>query len=272
MKYLIICILLFLSGCDVESTMSEKVSLPLISDIPESTWQKLFQRRIYFGHQSVGNNLLQGINELKNIYPWLNLSIESFDDSINTEAPQLIHSLIGENGKPGAKNTDVEKLLTGKLKASVDVAFFKYCYVDFEADTDIEKVFKEYKNTIDTIKNSNPEIVIVHFTSPLTENQSGIKGFIKKVLGKPVGEMLENVKRNEYNQMILDEYEQDGLVFDLAGYEATRKDGSLNLFKYKGKDYKYLAHDYSSDGGHLNKAGQKYIAEKFLVFLAQNIH
>lgn len=270
MKYLIIYILLLVAGCDGKSTMTEKVSLPLISDIPEPAWKKLFQKTIYFGHQSVGDDLLQGVEELKEIYPWLNFNVKKFDNSIKVEAPQIVHSLIGANGKPGSKNIDVENLLTGKLKNSVDIAFFKYCYIDFEADTDLGKTFEEYKNTINKIKNSNHETVIVHFTVPLTENQSGIKGFIKKVLGKPLGGMLENVKRNDYNQMIIDEYGKEGLVFDLAGYEATKVDGSPNLFEYKGRNYKHLVHAYSRDGGHLNKAGRKFIAEQFLLFLVQN--
>jgi len=271
-KYLIVFVLLLVSGCDGESTVTKKVSLPLISDVSESTWEKLSQKTIYFGHQSVGNNLLQGIEELKEIYPSLNINIVKFDNSIQVEVPQIIHSLIGENEKPGSKNIDVEELLTGRLRNSVDVAFFKYCYIDFGSDTDSNKIFKEYKNTINKIKNSNPEMVIVHFTVPLTEIQEGVKGTIKKLLGKPVGGVMENVKRNDYNQMIIDEYGKDGLVFDLANYEATKSDGSLNLFEYKGKKYKYLAHAYSSDGGHLNEVGRKFIAERFLLFLAQNIH
>ena len=47
----------------------EKVSLPSIKDVPAEKWQELSQKKIYFGHQSLGNNIITGIQDLMKEYP-----------------------------------------------------------------------------------------------------------------------------------------------------------------------------------------------------------
>ncbi len=41
-----------------------KTTLPSIKGVPAETWQKLSQKKIYFGHQSVGNNIIDGIKDI----------------------------------------------------------------------------------------------------------------------------------------------------------------------------------------------------------------
>ena len=47
----------------------EKVSFPSIKDVPAEKWKRLSQKKIYFGHQSVGNNIINGIEDLMREYP-----------------------------------------------------------------------------------------------------------------------------------------------------------------------------------------------------------
>ena len=35
-----------------------------LEGVTESTWKKLAEQRIYFGHQSVGFNIIEGINDI----------------------------------------------------------------------------------------------------------------------------------------------------------------------------------------------------------------
>jgi lysophospholipase L1-like esterase len=98
------------------------------------------------------------------------------------------------------------------------------------------------------------------------------KSYVKNALHFTSWKYTDNVRRNEYNAMLLNEYGQTGTVFDLALFEATRQDGSRVQFNGPGgKEYLALNPDYSSDGAHLNEAGAKVIAERLLLFLLENI-
>ena len=239
--------------------------------LSESISEKLAGKTIYFGHQSVGSNILHGIEELKGKYPWLSVSIDKIDNIKKTTDMQVLHSFVGENGKPSSKNDSFKKTIVNDLAGSIDIAVLKYCYVDLNAKSDINKIFNNYKKTVQFINKTYPNVIIIHFTVPLTTNQGGIKAVIKKILGRPVGGAVENVIRNQYNELIKNEYAIKGNIFDLAELESTKIDGGVNQFKYNGKDYKSLVRGYTDDGQHLNKTGRKYIAEHFLLFLADII-
>ena len=78
----------------------------------------------------------------------------------------------------------------------------------------------------------------------------------------------DNIKRNELNNMILQEYKGKEPVFDIALAEATLPNGKYVYFSRNGKSYYYLAEEYTKDGGHLNEAGRLHVAEQFLLTLA----
>ena len=235
--------------------------------IPKSTWKMLAGKNIYFGHQSVGSDILQGIEDLKKESPWLPITINSLNDVKQNTGIQLIHSSIGKNGDINSKNSSFEEIIVTILSGKVDIAGFKYCFLDFDSTSNIQEIFNNYKATIFSIKKTNPNIRIVHFTVPLTSNQTGIKAFLKNMFGKPVGGAVENVVRNKYNDLLKKEYAKTGFVFDLAGFESTNIDGSVNLFKYNEKYYRHLVSKYIYDGQHLNEMGKRRIAEQFVLYL-----
>ena len=56
--------------------MSEKnISYDTIKDVPASIWEKLSQKKIYFGHQSVGFNIMDGVQDLMKEHPAIKLNI-----------------------------------------------------------------------------------------------------------------------------------------------------------------------------------------------------
>jgi hypothetical protein len=57
--------LLILLSCGGQTMKSESVRLPSLNDITEENWAKLAEKRIFFGHQSVGDNIIKGINRIK---------------------------------------------------------------------------------------------------------------------------------------------------------------------------------------------------------------
>ena len=89
---------------------------------------------------------------------------------------------------------------------------------------------------------------------------------MKSLLGKSSWEYADNIKRNEYNKKIKGMYEKN-TIFDLSYYEALNQDKTEETFKENGNTYYAMSHAYTNDGGHLNKKGQKWIAENFLNFL-----
>ena len=60
---------IFIFSCFGGNMPQEKVSLPSIKDVPAEKWQELSQKKIYFGHQSLGNNIITGIQDLMKEYP-----------------------------------------------------------------------------------------------------------------------------------------------------------------------------------------------------------
>ncbi len=99
--------------------------------------------------------------------------------------------------------------------------------------------------------------------------KTSIKTWIKKIIGKKdIWEYDDNIKRNQYNQLLKEYYEGKEPVFDLAKIESTYPDGKRCTFEKDGKTYYSLVSEYTSDGGHLNEKGRKIVAEKLLVFLA----
>ena len=54
-----------LTACD-GGKMPEKISLPTeVSKIDDSAWKALSEKRILFGHQPVGDNIIDGVQDLR---------------------------------------------------------------------------------------------------------------------------------------------------------------------------------------------------------------
>lgn len=231
-------------------------------------WQKIASKRIYFGHQSVGNNILAGVRLLAK-ESGHELNIVQGTDPAQLNRPAILHSPVGENEKPNTKNESFARVMTHELRGKPEVAFYKYCYVDVKRDTNPEQLFADYKKTVDTVLAANPQLTMVHITTPLTVNQTGPKAWLKQVLGKPVAGLRENQVRARFNELLYKEYGGKAPIFDLAKYESTREDGSRSSYEVDGKTYYSLAPEYSDDGGHLNERGQRFVAAHFLRFLSQ---
>jgi hypothetical protein len=240
-----------------------------MSRISEETVVKVFQKKIYFGHQSVGNNILQGISLLAPDYSARVVALESLEG--RSSAPSAFyHSRVGSNSDPKSKVDDFVANIRSNSHVSFDVAFLKFCYVDVKHETNVEDLFAYYQTTFAALKKEFPEVVFVHFTIPLTTNKGSWKTEVKKLLGKDdLWEYADNIKRNQYNLLLLNEYQGKEPVFDLAVIESTRPDGQRESFNFKGRAYYALAEEYTRDGGHLNEDGSKVVGAALLEFLAE---
>jgi hypothetical protein len=245
---------------------SETGKMPAIS---KASIDKVFQKKIYFGHQSVGNNILGGVLSVAQDQANNIINIQDVE-TINESGPAFFHSRAGRNRDPKSKIDDFRQTIGKRFSGNLDVAFLKFCYVDITKDSDLEEIFRYYKKSLDELKKEFPDITFVHLTVPLKTNNASWKTTVKKWMGKSdLWEYADNIQRNRFNEMILKEYQGKEPVFDLAAVESTRPDGRRETFTFKGETYFALAKEYTSDGGHLNDLGSRKVAAALLESLAE---
>jgi len=203
--------------------------------------------RIYFGHQSVGANILQGVKELG--------------------APlSLKDEFLPENGEPLKKLENFAKAVGEGSR--YDIALMKFCYVDIDASTDAQALFARYRATIAELQAKNPRTIFVHVTLPLTTVQTGPKALVKRLLGRAPYGTIENVRRAEYNSLLRRTYGGREPIFDIARIESTAPDGAVATVTWDGSTVPAMAAAYTDDGGHLNAVGRARAAREFIAVLS----
>jgi hypothetical protein len=255
------------AACGKEATPKDSAARVLDSVTPDQ-WAGLASRRVFFAHMSVGHNIVQGVQELEQDDSRVRLRVVETRQAKDLETPALAHALNGENGDPLGKIAAFRGALEGGLGPKLDMALLKFCYVDFRTNERVPAVFEEYRRTMAALKTTYPQMTIVHMTVPLTVVQTGPKAWVKRLIGRPVYGVNENIARTEFNDLIRREYQNREPLFDIAALEATRVDGTRSQFASNGQAYDELAVEHSSDGGHLNEGGRRWIASHLLAFLA----
>jgi hypothetical protein len=226
----------------------------------------LLAKKIFFGHKSVGADILEGVRDLMSEDPRLKLRIVASAAPESIPGPALIEAALGENGDPASKNRAFSAILERGMGAQGGIAAFKYCYADFHGASDPKAVFDEYRRSVSTLQRRYPLLRIVHITCPLTTADNTPGERIKAWLGRVTASDL-NARRNEFNRL-LKTYAGAGPVFDLAEVESTRSDGLRSYFRRGGQPVYTLAPEFTNDGGHLNQAGRRAAARRFLSVLA----
>ncbi len=239
--------------------------------IPDSAWQELNRKRIYFGHQSVGYNILQGIRDLMKENPKIKLNIIETRDIGGFSAAVFGHFAVGNNTDPRSKIADFVKVMELGSGGTADIAFFKLCYIDFDPATDAEKIFMEYSDAMIHLKRVCPKTKIIHVTAPLVKIETGLKSRIKKIIKKPRDGIDGNAKRQEFNELLRKKYQGEAPIFDLAKIESTYPDGKRESFSEGGKISYAMVPAYTDDGGHLNEKGRARAATQLFILLASNI-
>jgi hypothetical protein len=263
--FLICLFVITISSLEGGAMSQETVSLASVKNIPESQWQKLTGEKIFFGHQSVGYNIVEGMEKIEEQVPGIKLNIVEIKNASDMNGAEFAHASIGENGDPHSKMQAFTDYVESGIGAKADIAFFKFCYVDINAYSDIDKIFIEYKETMEKLKKKYPHMIFIHSTVPLTESKTTVRSIIKAVLGKED----HNIKRNLFNDMLRKEYSGREPLFDIAQAESTRPDGTKSTFTKNGSIYYSLVTEYTDDDGHLNDLGQHAVAQDLLILLAK---
>lgn len=239
-----------------------------IQDIPLEKWDFLKKKNIYFGHMSVGFNIIDGIRDILSENPTVRLNVTELKSPPQIPLNGFCHAAIGYNTKPLEKIRSFQSQMMG-LESAPDIAFMKFCYVDFNAGTDVQSIFDTYQGLVTELQNTFPDTVFMHCTVPLTSGpltaKHKIKEMLKKCLGKPTS-IDDNSVRMKFNELISQTYQPESII-DLAQFESTTPEG-VRFFRTKnGVKVPFLYNAYSFDGGHLNESGRKRVAEQMLIQL-----
>ena len=270
--FIILTTIMLTISCSGGEMEQKKTTYASLKDIPDAAWEKLSQKKIFFGHQSVGFNIIDGIQDLMKEYPKIKLNIVETSDSKKFNSGIFAHSRVGKNTEPDTKIADFAKYIDQGIGRKADAAALKFCYVDIMSKNDVQQVFDEYVKVVEDLKTRHPNLTIIHFTAPLTANQTSWKTWIKKIMGKKdIWEYTDNVKRNQYNELLVAKYMGKEPVFDIAAIESTKPDGARNTYEYDGKTYNSMVPEYTGDGGHLNEQGRKQVAAQLLITLINEI-
>jgi hypothetical protein len=231
--------------------------------------------RVFFDHQSVGMNVLDGVPDVYAEYGLAPPRVQLFSErpgGAETVAQQggdgfLAHAFFGQNGDPLAKIADFDATVRGGVGDEVDVALMKLCYVDVTSETDVDEVFERYRSTLAALERDYPHVAFLHATTPLTTDP-GWGSRVKKLLGRdPHLGPPDNEARERLNELIRREYRGDRLL-DLAAIESTAPDGSRSAGETSGRRYYSLYRGYAADPGHLNEAGAAIAAAHLLHLVA----
>lgn len=228
--------------------------------------------RVFFGHQSVGMNML---NAVPGIYADHGVSappIEQRSAEAASNGGFIAHQFIGENTKPLLKIEDFNRTMRDGMGRRVDIALMKFCSLDITSSTDVDAIFARYRDTMAALERDFPSVTFIHVTVPLSTEPnllSRLKTLVKKLLGRSDPFRQEdNVARERLNALIRREYGGRHL-FDLAAIESTKPDDTRVSGRYENQEYFALYDGYASDRLHLNAVGSTVAATAFLEAIAE---
>jgi lysophospholipase L1-like esterase len=224
--------------------------------------------RILFAHQSVGRNILAGLEAIS-ADAGVPLLIEEIESVPSQPGPGLFHANVGRNGDYESKCAAFEQLLSQPDTPSYDVALLKFCYTDLGRGIGVEaaEMLNRYADVIETIQRDKPETRIVHATMPLRSHPTGLKAAVKRLIGREIPADQDNQLRNAFNALLRDKY-ADTPLFDIAAIESTRADGSRSFVDMDGRPSYTLAPEFTDDGGHLTPPAQRIAAAELVGVLA----
>jgi len=238
------------------------------SDITTGDLAKVSRTRVFFGHQSVGMNVLDGIPGVYTAHGMAAPTIEEGGTAPVDQSGFIEHAFIGQNEKPGDKIRDFDAKMRSGIGRQVDVAMMKLCYVDITSNTDVGTLFAKYCEAITALEKDFPEVTFVHVTVPLMTEQGQLSRLKSRLKGSSRFGPAENASRERLNVLIRREY-GGGRLFDLAAVESTAPDGTRAVGAYQGQRYYRLYDGYASDSGHLNSDGARLAATAWLTAVAQ---
>ncbi len=215
------------------------------SKIPQSYLDLARNLDVLFNHRSVGVNILEGINALKN-QNGTRYSINAASSPSQTwfQSNNGIGEFQeGENTQPWTKTAGFKTLLTN-YGSNIQVAIMKLCYVDNVRSAD--ELWSNYRTTMLDLERTNANVKLVWTTMPLMTTGDSV--------------------RDSYNLLVRDYAKANNkILFDIAAIESHKPDGSANT----NGGHEAMYGPYSTDGGHLTASGSERMANAWWFMMAR---
>ena len=265
LSYLLAVFIALAAGCgqhSAESPNSATAGKAIPTTASAQDWQNLSQLKIAFGHQSVGDNVISGIEALAREHDAA-LSVAETREAL--AAPGFHHFKIGRNGEPRSKLEDFDAAMSRDIAGTADIALMKLCYMDFDSEPNPQQLARDYIAELDRLAARFPQTTFVPVTAPLTTVQTGPKALIKKLLGKEPAGYESNAKRQQFNETLRQHYANRDVLFDIASIESGFGQATVER---DGQAVETLSPELTSDGGHLNDRGKHLIGNALVHHLA----
>ncbi len=220
--------------------------------IPLTRLNKARALNIYFGHQSVGWNILDGLESLaaRNQQRYQINIIQDPPPEWFKENKGLGHAEIGENGDPSSKVRDFTEKVSSRpgLGRYLNAAIMKICFVDIQPTSNVLSIWNTYRCHMEKLKQQFPRMTVVLCTCPISATQ-------------------DNGKREQFNTLVRDyARNSQSTLFDLADIEAFTPAGKPCL----NRGQKSLCKLYTQDGDHPDSPeGKMRLARAFWWLMAR---
>ncbi len=220
--------------------------------IPADALKKAQGLRIVFGHQSVGFDVIHGLQALSASKPArYRLTIQpQIQAAWFSRNAGLGEWFVGKNGDAIGKVDDFERQVRAGFGDHVDVAMMKLCYADMTDQADPQAIFEHMREAYEGLEKDYPKVRFVWWTVPvpkpdrLTEKRTAINDLIRAYV-------------RAHGQTLLD-------LADLESHDAS---GKAVLHPGGGEK---LDEAYSRDqGGHLNDEGGQRVGRAVWWLLAR---
>lgn len=218
--------------------------------------------RVFFGHQSVGANVLSGLDALTIGEASGFRVIETRRAPAGTGGT-IAHAHLGSNGDPQSKIDDFRTVMDAGMADAVDVALLKFCYVDVTAGTDVDGLMSAYTQAMTDLQRRHPNVTVLYATVPLTTARD-LKATVKSWFGRDQGMGPEdNAARERFNAALRERFADSGLLFDIAAVEAGRDPGGDGRTSQR-NGVPVLHDSFAADPGHLNQVGAQAAAAELV--------
>ena len=97
-SFLFMILLVAIAACSEQAESPAACTMHDLKTVSAEQWKRLSERTVYFGHQSVGANIVEGIREIEAANPQIRLRVSSDE---RTAAPGVLNEFyIGRNENP----------------------------------------------------------------------------------------------------------------------------------------------------------------------------
>ena len=220
-----------------------------------ATFNAAMSKRVVFAHQSVGWQVIQGIQMWADDLGAADPTVIDVESTAMPGSGGFVgHFYAGNNGDPFSKLDELDIWLrTGGHASQIDVFVMKFCYADIRSTSGHTPatMFNAYKATMDALVTDFPSVTFIFSTTAIVMGENSDGG--------------NNGLRQTYNNMVRNEYDGTGRLWDVADIESTDPNGNKVL--YGGVESLYSGYA-SPDQRHIYGLGRTTVAAPLLSMIA----